>query len=190
MRMTLGRFALISTIGILLLPWLDSGSARASLIDAISVSDLFRQSEQALLVVPGQAESHWETLGGSRRIVTDTELIVKDVAKGNGAPGQVLLVRTLGGTVGEIAQLVPGEATVGGSGEAFLFLDEDDQGQNWVTGMAQGHYPVLRSKTGEGRLQPSPGLHGVRHPEKSAVRQLVGRTLTELLTILADSENQ
>jgi hypothetical protein len=156
----------------------------ATVAYAISLPDLVRASEHIVVAVPTSSQSHWETVGDSRRIVTDTELMVSRRLGGNAAPAESLEVRTLGGTVDEIAQIVPGEARLRTGTEAVVFLDAARDGRLHVTAMAQGHYPLLPDAKGILRLSPSPALDGLRGSSACAITELSGRSVLEAHTLL------
>lgn len=123
-----------------------------------------------------ESNSHWETLGGHRRIVTDTRVRVDDtIAKT--APDSEILVRTLGGTIGDLAAMVFGEAMLGLDESCVLFLMEKPEGVHRVVGMAQGHYPVLRDPARSLRLHQSPRAPELIGDANLAMRRLPGQEL-------------
>jgi len=97
---------------------------------AMSLPALVQGSRRILVITPAFAESHFEELGRRRRIVTDTRVRVEEaVAKGEGADRE-LLVRTLGGSIDKLGELVHGQArlVLGQACVAFLL-----QGQTAFT---------------------------------------------------------
>lgn len=151
--------------------------ARASVARALSLPELVRQSTRVMLATPLQAESRWETVGRARRIVTYTRLRVDEPFHGDGEASEVL-VRTLGGRVGNVGQIVHGEAMLTPGELAVVFLGPAPDGALAVAGMSQGHYPVRRDQKGAQRLAPSPRLFELVGGD-SAVERLSGRTPAE-----------
>jgi len=150
--------------------------AEASLFRALSLTVLAQASELILLATPLSASSHWESLGGRQRIVTDTRVRVEDVlAKAVPASGE-LVVRTLGGTVGDRAALVYGEAALFLDQTSVLFLGRD-AGVARVTGMAQGHYPLYADSRQAVRLMQSPRAPELVGEDQPAMHLLAGQEL-------------
>jgi hypothetical protein len=127
-----------------------------------------------LVVTALAAECHFETLGRRRRIVTDTRVRVEEgVAKAGGADSE-LLVRTLGGTMDDVAERVEGQAQLRLGEPCVAFLLQGPDGLHYVNGMSQGHYPLQGSSR---KLMQSPDLPKIIDFESSAVRALVGADL-------------
>src|SRR3954466_7081425 len=96
--------------------------ASATIVRAMSLPALVQGSRRILVITPLSAESHFEDLGRRRRIVTDTRVRVEEaVAKGEGADSE-LMVRTLGGSIDKLGELVHGQArlVLGQACVAFL----------------------------------------------------------------------
>jgi hypothetical protein len=65
---------------------------------------LVQSSRRVVVVTALGAESHFEELGRRRRVVTDTRVRIEEgLAKAEGMDAEVL-VRTLGGTVGQLGE--------------------------------------------------------------------------------------
>lgn len=93
--------------------------ASASVAIAVSLEDLARASSVVAKVTPIERRSAWE----EGRIVTITRLRVDDVVAGATPSGaRELRVRTLGGRVGDIGQLVEGEASFVSPEPSIVFL--------------------------------------------------------------------
>ena len=161
--------------------------AQATLFRGLSLSELVKASELIVLATPLDASSHWELLGGRQRIVTDTRVRVEDVVAKDAPRDGELLVRTLGGTVGERAALVYGEAALFLNQTSMLFMLRD-AGVLRVTGMAQGHYPLFADSNQALRLMQSahppelvgeaePAMHLLPGQELSHARALVQTAL-------------
>lgn len=176
------RRALVMLAAALLVTLLPSG-AGASLARAVSLAQLVGASEQIVVGTPLEAHARWETLAGHKRIVTYTRVRV-DAAIDGGGESEVL-VRTLGGHVGDIGQVVSGEAVLSIGKTALMFLGRAPDGVLGVTAMAQGHFPLRRDSSGTLRLTPSPRLATLVGTKHSAVRQLVGRSVPEAEQLIA-----
>ncbi|MET0410051.1 MAG: hypothetical protein ABW217_02085, partial [Polyangiaceae bacterium] len=85
-------------------------STWASTARALSLPELVGSSRFALVATTSDVKSQWETIGNSRRIVSYHELQVAYPIDGRPPAETRLVVRTLGGRVGSIGQLVHGEA--------------------------------------------------------------------------------
>lgn len=153
--------------------------ALASSARALTLRELLLRSRHTLVGTPRAVESRWEYYAGARRIVTYTTLQVSQSIDGRPAPASELQLRTLGGSVGDIAQVVHGEAQPKLDRPGLLFLDSDEGGVFRVTGMAQGHYPLKPDANGVSRLIRSPNLAEMKDFTEAAVRVLPGRTVLE-----------
>ena len=166
-------------------PLVDCPLAEATSAQALSLRELLLRSRHAVFATPTGVEARWESYAGTRRIVTYTKVAVDQAADGRATAQSELLVRTLGGKVGHIGQLVHGEARLVLGRPALLFVNPDLE-QIWrVTGMAQGHYPLESDKSGVQRLLKSPDLPQLKALENAAVRVLPGRTVLEAERLLA-----
>ncbi len=150
--------------------------AHASVARAFDLGALVGSSEHVVEATALEGFCRWERLGKRRRIVTYTRVRVERSIKGASA-GDELLIRTLGGRVDDVGQVVHGEALLLVGERAMLFLAVDSTGSLAVRGLAQGHYPVRADARGVQRLAPSPRLPEL-HPEdrRGAVARLVGLT--------------
>lgn len=180
----LDRRRALSMLAAALLATLLPSGAGASLARAVSLAELVNRSEQIVVGTPLEAHARWETLGGQRRIVTYTRVRVDAAIDGGGDSSEVL-VRTLGGHVGDIGQVVSGEAVLSIGQPALMFLGRAADGVLGVTAMAQGHFPLRKDSHGTLRLTPSPRLATLLGAQHSAVRQLVGRSVPEAEQLIA-----
>lgn len=167
------------------------GASEASVANAVPLERLLGVSEQVVVATVTSAHSHYEKVGGSSYIVTDTTLQVDHVIDGpSGLAGQPIVVRTLGGTVGDLAQVILGEAVLAKGSTDLLFLRRGKDGSLHVSAMAQGEYVVVSESGGELRLKPSPGLDVMVNPETSAVAVLAGRTLGQAEAIVGQARSK
>ncbi len=170
---------LAGTVGLVALP----RAAWASRSVAVSLPYLVERSQRVALVTSQGGDSGWEVIGGRRRIVTYTRVRVDDLITGDNSDDE-LLVRTLGGRVGQIGQIVHGEARLLRGQPCLVFLREPEHGLHLVTARAQGHFPVRPDARGESRLQASPHLEELVHEERSAAHELVGRSVSDAKALI------
>ncbi|MEZ4230858.1 MAG: hypothetical protein R3B89_16905 [Polyangiaceae bacterium] len=151
--------------------------AEASLARAISLETLVRTSHHVVFATPVESSSRWEQIAGRKRIVTYTRLLVSE-SMGAIAPDESeLMVRTLGGQVGDIGQIVHGEAELALNRPSVLFVGLASQGPLFIQAMSQGEYPT-REHQGEPQLRLSPRLSEIDADARSAVRLLNERQLS------------
>jgi hypothetical protein len=89
------------------------------------------------------------------------------------------MVRTLGGRVGDLGQLVPGEAPMRKDATAALFLEPVATDVFGVSAMAQGHYPVQADAKGV-RVLRAHKLSFAKLASDAAIVRLDGRTVGEV----------
>jgi hypothetical protein len=162
------------------------GVASATLARALSLPQLVGLSRYCLVGTATDANSRWETVGNSRRIVTYARVQVTQPIDGRPPPDTTLMLRTLGGRVGDIGQLVHGEVRFELGAPMVIFLAPDVDGILGVTAMAQGHYPLRTQADGIARLQSSPDMPSLLSVQGSAVERLVTRTVVEAEYMVSD----
>jgi hypothetical protein len=111
----------------------------ASVSIAVTFDTLVERADAAMTVTPIDANSVWE----GKRIVTYTRLRVDRSIAGQGA--SEVVVKTLGGSVGELGQSVSGEPHFMANESSIVFLRKVDQAY-MVVERAQGQYPVALDK--------------------------------------------
>lgn len=159
--------------------------AHATVSVLMSLDELVDKSSFAVVAQPVESYSKWEELGGAKRIVTYTRLVLEESVFGDAGTTKNkndVWVRTLGGKVEGIGQHVAGEAQFAVGETSLVFLSRAPDSTAIVVGMAQGHYPlvastddrVLRSSPDTGTLIP----RKKGEPTASARDQLIGETLT------------
>lgn len=159
-------------------------AAEASVSLLLSLDELLTPSTFVIAGTAGERRSRWEELGGGRRIVTYTKVQVDTAIVG--APGASVWVRTLGGAVGDIGQAVSGEALIATGSKSVLFLQKSGDALV-VTGMAQGHFPLVVDEKGISRLRPSPDagvLLSPQGPTVSARSMLVGKAADTAVSVI------
>jgi hypothetical protein len=158
-------------------------ATRAGAARAVSVGELVSYSRYALVGSAQHSESQWEGADQQRRIVTYSQLEVLQPLDGRQPSDSKLFIRTLGGAVGDIGQVVHGEAEFELGKPAVFFLRPMlvkgvETGTFGVTAMAQGHYPLLKDLDDVLRLTTSRSLadFGTSDPH-CAVSRFRGKTV-------------
>jgi hypothetical protein len=129
------------------------------------------------VVTPLESTCGWAEFGGRRLIVTDTRVRVEEVLALKAPAASELLIRVLGGAIGKLGQRIEGQAELVLGQPSTLFLTPTSELVAFVTGAAQGHYPLEPDKRGVVRLVPSPRLPELVRREGSAVVTLDGASL-------------
>jgi hypothetical protein len=164
--------------------------ARATLMRGLSLRALCGQSQHIVLARAIEAECVSLPIGGRPMIVTESKVRVED-ALSKAAPGSAqIVVRTLGGVLNGVGELVHGQAELSFGQPCLVFLKRAGDGALWVTGMAQGHYPLIALEHAEPRLNASPRLPTLADFEHSAVRGLVGQNLLQARALIARESAQ
>lgn len=158
-----------------------AGPAGATVVRAVSLEELVKRSSSVLVGLPLERWAEWARIGGTKRIVTLTRLRVEETV--SGAEDSELLVRTLGGRIGDLGQLVDGEAELRVGERSLVFAHRFEPGLSGVTAMAQGHYP-FESGSGEPRLVRSPRVATMVQSKSAAVAQLEGMTLRDAKSLV------
>jgi len=176
------RRGALAVLGIVAFGFTES-QALGAVARALTLPELVKRSKSSLLVTPLAKRSSWQTIGGSRRIVTETRARVDELVGGADPSSSEVLLRTLGGRVGTLGQLVEGEAELVLGEGCLAFLTELDPLIYAVTAMAQGHYPIVSDARGK-LLRASRQLPALLKRPDSAVERLAGRTLAEGLALV------
>ncbi|MGE0434633.1 MAG: hypothetical protein AB7K09_20955 [Planctomycetota bacterium] len=113
--------------------------AEAGVVRRASLEGLTNESG---CVVRGRiiaSEARWE--GGL--IYTRHQLRVTTCLKGTAKGGDVVIISTLGGQIGDTGQVCCGEASFRAAEDVYCFLRKDGVGRWRVVGMNQGRFSVL-----------------------------------------------
>ena len=160
----------------LLPPVLLTQRAEATLMRGLPLRSMIAQSEHVVLLTALESRCLSIPIGGRPALITETRLRVEDAFAQRVPKSSELLVRTLGGVLDGVGELVHGQAEFARAVRCLAFLTRGPDDSLWVTGMAQGHFPVSEA-TGAPLLAASPHLPTLRDFEHSAVRTLVGQNL-------------
>ena len=114
-------------------------SASASISIAVTWDGLLRESTAAVVVTPAESTSVWE----SGRIYTYSHVHVERAVAGALAVGSDAWVRSMGGVVGKIGQIVEGEPVLTKGQPALLFVHPGPAGTFEVTARGQGQFPLV-----------------------------------------------
>lgn len=153
----------------------------------IPLEELVASSSHVVVATPRLGDSMWEVVDGSRRIVTYTRLTVDEVLDDREPSDTELLLRTLGGQVGKLGQVVPGEAEVHAEQVCVAFLRARADGTFRVAGLSQGHYPLRTHLDGSQRLIPGTTEAEVyRRDAASAVARLFDQSVPAARTLIRE----
>jgi len=109
--------------------------ASASVSIAVAFDNLVKDADAVAVITPGEHTSVWE----DGRIYTYTKVHVDQGVAGDIGAGADGWVRTMGGVVGKVGQLVDGEPVFAKDKSSLLFKEG---GVYEVSARAQGQYPV------------------------------------------------
>jgi hypothetical protein len=130
--------------------------ARATTLLALDLKALTDASE---VVARGKVLSqHSRWTPDHARIITDVELDLTQVLKGEVAPGKAT-VMVQGGVVGDIGQKVEGVPTFEVDEDVVLFLEKRGTSRFVVTGMAQGKFSLKPDREGKLWAHPDEKAH-------------------------------
>ena len=160
-------------------------AAAATTARAVSLQDLVQRSSRIVRSTPLESFARSEAIAGTRHIVTYSRLRVEESIQGDATESEIL-VRTLGGTLGAVGEIVHGEAELALNQPCLVFLRKDSEGVELVTAMAQGHYPLTLDSRGAPRLRASRNLPHLLHGAAavSAVEQLDGLGVSEARSLI------
>ncbi len=166
-RQTLGLMGtLLATLSV-------SRVSRATTARSVSLADLVARSTRIARAMPLEGSARFEDIGDTRHIVTYTRLRIDELIAGSPNEPEVL-VRTLGGHIGKLGEIVHGEAELALNEACIVFLQANADGIDQVTEMAQGHYPLRNDASGALRLTASRNmphlLNGASAPNAAVLR--------------------
>jgi hypothetical protein len=140
--------------------------AAASVSVAATWDGLLHESTAAVLVTAAESRAVWE----NGRIYTYTRVHVDRPVAGALGTGSDAWVRTMGGVVGKVGQIVEGEAAFAPGEGSLLFLRPGPVGSFIVTARAQGQFPVVNDGASPAHLVKSnvAGMLVGPHPGQSS----------------------
>ena len=172
------RVGLVATVSLVVAP-----RARATLARALRVEELVARSQHVLLGDPLEAYCAWALIGDRKHIVTYTRVRALELLAGADPKQDELLVRTLGGRVDNLGELVAGEAQIAPGERSVLFVTPAREAMA-VTAMAQGHYPLAADHAGVEHLSRSAQAGDLMSVDGSAVKRLHGLALSDARALL------
>lgn len=163
MRWLLGLLALTAVLA--------SADARASVSIAVTWDGLLRESTAAAVVTAVESHGLWE----NGRIYTYTRVRVERALAGELATGSEAWVRTMGGVVGKIGQVVDGEPVLAPGASSLLFLHAvpGEAVTYDVTARGQGQFPLVVDEKGVRQLVRSNAAGAVLAPRSALPRPAV-----------------
>jgi hypothetical protein len=150
-----------------------STDANASVMIAVPFDSLVKDADAVAVIVPQEAKSVWE----EGRIYTYTRVKVEQGVAGDTSQGEVW-IRTMGGVVGKVGQLVDGEPVFTAQKPNLIFLRKFKSGGTWeVSARAQGQYPVVLDEVKKTKRITRSANVGMLLPPKK-VQQEANSTVT------------
>ena len=142
--------------------------AQASVSIAVGWEALVKDADSVVVVTPVEAKSVWE----DGRIYSYTRVKVDQGVAGELATGSETWIRTMGGVVGKIGQLVDGEAVFVNGKPSLVFLHKFQTGAvHEVSARAQGQYPIVLDDASKVRKVIRNANVGVLFPPKPKVAE-------------------
>ncbi|HYQ88132.1 MAG TPA: hypothetical protein VEU09_00725 [Candidatus Binatia bacterium] len=142
----MNRFKLFLVVAVAALALVGAQAAFATSVLKLSLQELTKKSDSIVMARVDDAVASWDA--GHKEIYTYITLSVLQGVKGNKGATTITL-RQLGGTVGNIASVVPGMPSFRKGEEVVVFLTQKDAaGYPWVMGLEQGKYSVSTAKNG------------------------------------------
>jgi hypothetical protein len=135
--------------------------AEASVSIAVSFEALVKDADAVAIITPEESRSLWE----DGRIYTYTRVKIEQGVAGE--LGGDTWVRTMGGVVGKVGQLVDGEPVFTTGKSSLVFFHRLKATSTYeVSARAQGQYPVVRDDVKNVRRVIRSGNAGVLFPPK------------------------
>jgi hypothetical protein len=158
--------------------------AKASVSPAALFEDLVKEASEVAVVTATEQHAIWE----NNRIVTLTHVRVDHVVA-----GQMLgeaWVRTLGGSVGHIGQIVEGQATFAIGSRSLVFLrphvdpvTKATSDAFVVVDSAQGQFPIVAAEGRPLRLAPAANVGALLEPPNKATGARYARDVLDDRTL-------
>jgi hypothetical protein len=163
--------------------------AAASISIEMSFDALLRDSSAAVVGTCAEQRAVWE----GNRIYTYSRVHVDTPIAGELHEGDDAWVRTMGGIVGKVGQVVDGEASMTVGEPSLLFLRRSTVAGYAVTGRAQGQFGLHTDEHAQVRLHKTSargGLFAPHGPDAAgtpAGAVLHGRLVTEATGLIASA---
>jgi len=138
--------------------------ASASVSIAVTWDGLLHESSAAAVVTSVESRPVWE----NGRIYTYTRVHVDRPVAGVLGTGSEAWIRTMGGIVSNVGQIVEGEAAFAPGETSFLFLRPGPVGAYVVTARGQGQFPVVADGVAPAHLVKSNAVGMLLEPRPAA----------------------
>lgn len=162
--------------------------AGATSMPAFSVPQLAKRADMVVVAVARAMHSRWR----GPLIVTDVELQIEEVIRGQGTVGNTLVVTIPGGDIERLALTIPGAPRFAVGQRTVSFLrkaQESDNSPNFtVVGMAQGSLAVVGTGSNARVMGSAAAAHTVTRQHDgtlTAAKPTIGRPMS-----LAELRNQ
>ncbi len=126
---------------------------QASVSLSVSTEQLATRADTIAVVRPMERISRWE----GDRIVTYVRVVSNRTVAGAPLPAEGAWVKTLGGRVGDLAQVVEGEPSFQGEAPRLAFLAKGAGKSMFVVARAQGIYALVEAKPNEWMIRAAQG---------------------------------
>lgn len=137
-----------------LLSGLAPAAARATTVVPVTTEELTQRSDEVVVATVVRSASRWE----QGLIVTDHELVVDASVRGNAPPRSTLFVRTPGGTVGRISQVIPDAPSLEVGRSYVFFLSGGVGTVRYLAHLTAAVVPVEPTAQGTLVARPSTAL--------------------------------
>jgi hypothetical protein len=134
-----------------------AGTVHATTMVPLDLAALARRADRVLIGRVETVESHFTA--DHDAIYTEVTIRVERAYKGAAQPGETVVVRREGGTVGKLGMHVYGAPRFQPNEEVVVFLERRGSA-TWVVGMAQGKMTVV--KEADRRVVLRPDLTGIK----------------------------
>jgi hypothetical protein len=147
--------------------------AQATVMVPMSIEQLASDSVAVVRAKVLRQEGAWDR--ERRRIYTHTEVEILQPLRAGVRLPRTVVIRSLGGEVGELGMKVSGSPRFSADEEVVVFLRADpvEADAFQVVGMAQGKFGVTRTK--DGRVLCAPSLEGLAFARSDASGQMAIR---------------
>jgi len=137
----MNRFRISLLIAVAALTLAGAQAALATTVQKLSLQELTKKSDSIVMARVDDATSSWDA--SHKEIYSYYTLHILQPVKGRKDETTITL-REIGGTVGNIASIVPGMPSFKKGEEVILFLTQKDAaGYPWVMGLQQGKYSIV-----------------------------------------------
>ncbi len=153
--------------------------AQASVSIAVGFDQLVKDADTVGIATPVESKSLWE----DGRIWTYTRLKIEQGVAGELGTGSEGWVRTMGGVVGKIGQMVDGEPVFTTGKSSLLFMRKFKATGTWeISARGQGQYPVVVDEVSKTRKIIRSATAGVLFPPRATAELKDADSVAKLST--------